>query len=62
MARVERIGSKYPQMDFCDAALVRISEMFPHAKVITTDSSHFTIYRRFGNKPLPLIHPAQESR
>jgi hypothetical protein len=45
-------------MDFCDAAVVRLAEIFPQAKVITTDSAHFTIYRRFGNKPLALVHPA----
>jgi hypothetical protein len=44
-------------MDFCDAAVVRLSEIFPRATVITTDSEHFTIYRRFGNKPLALLHP-----
>jgi len=58
MAPIRALAAKDPQMDFCDAAIVRISEMFPLAKVITTDSGHFTIYRRFGNKPLPLIHPA----
>ncbi len=52
------LAAKYPQMDFCDAAVVRMSEMFPRAKVITTDSAHFLVYRRFRDKPLPLIHPA----
>jgi hypothetical protein len=37
--------------------VVRLAEIFPRAKVITTDSAHFTVYRRFGNKPLDLIHP-----
>ena len=44
-------------MDFCDAAIVRLAEIFPQAKVITTDTAHFTIYRGFGNKPLALVHP-----
>lgn len=51
------LSAKYAQMDFCDAAVVRLAEIFPNARIITTDSAHFTIYRRFGNKPLALIHP-----
>jgi predicted nucleic acid-binding protein len=57
MSHLRSLTAKYPQMDFCDAAVVRLAEIFPQAKVITTDSAHFTIYRRFGNKPLALIHP-----
>lgn len=59
MPHVRALCAKYPQMDFCDAAVVRLSEIFPQAVVITTDSAHFTIYRRFGNKPLSLRHPSQ---
>jgi predicted nucleic acid-binding protein len=58
MPHLRSLSAKYPQMDFCDAAVVRLAEIFPQAKVITTDSAHFTIYRRFGNKPLALVHPA----
>lgn len=54
---IRALSAKYPQMDFCDAAVVRLAEIFPRSTVITTDSAHFTIYRRFGNKPLSLIHP-----
>lgn len=53
------LSAKYPQMDFCDAAVVRLAEIFPRATVITTDSAHFTVYRRFRDKSLSLIHPAQ---
>ena len=59
MPHVRALCAKYPQLDFCDAAVVRLAEIFPQAVVITTDSAHFTIYRRFGNKPLSLRHPAQ---
>ena len=58
MSHLRALSAKYPQMDFCDAAIVRLAEMFPRAKVITTDSAHFTVYRRFRDKPLALIHPA----
>ena len=53
------LSAKYPQMDYCDAAVVRLAEMFPRATVITTDSAHFSVYRRFRDKPLTLIHPAK---
>jgi predicted nucleic acid-binding protein len=58
MPHLRALSAKYPKMDFCDAAIVRLAEIFPQASVITTDSAHFTIYRRFGNKPLELVHPA----
>lgn len=57
ISHIRALSAKYPQMDFCDAAVVRLSEMFPRSTVITTDSAHFTVYRRFGNKPIGLIHP-----
>lgn len=58
MPHLRPLTAKYPQMDFCDAAVVRLAEIFPRATVITTDSAHFTVYRRFRDKPLSLIHPA----
>lgn len=57
IAHIRAMSAKYPEMDFCDAAVVRLSEMYFQAKVITTDTEHFTIYRRLRDKPLPLIHP-----
>jgi uncharacterized protein len=57
IVHIRALSAKYPQMDFCDAAIVRLSETYPLAKVVTTDSEHFTIYRRFRDKALPLIHP-----
>jgi predicted nucleic acid-binding protein len=57
MPHIWALSAKYPQMDFCDAAVVRLAEIYPQAKVLTTDSEHFTIYRRFRDKPLALIHP-----
>ena len=47
----------YPQLDAGDASLVVLSELFPKAKIITTDTRDFTIYRRFTDERLPLIHP-----
>jgi uncharacterized protein len=45
------------EMDLADACLVRLSEIYPRAKVITVDRDHFTIYRRNRNQPIPLMLP-----
>ena len=57
MPHLRALSAKYPQMDFCDAAVVRLAEIFPRATVITTDRAHFAVYRRFRDKPLALIQP-----
>jgi predicted nucleic acid-binding protein len=43
-------------MDFADACLVRMSELDPHSRVLTTDS-HFRIYRRNRRQQIPLLAP-----
>jgi len=53
------LSAKYSEMDFCDAAVVRLSEMHPRAAVLTTDIAHFTVYGRFRNRSIPLLHPKQ---
>ena len=45
------------RMDLADAGIVRSAEIFPKAKVITTDLDDFRIYRRNRNEPIQLIHP-----
>lgn len=57
VTRMVALLEKYPQMDAGDASLVVLSEQFPKARIITIDVRDFTVYRRFGNQPLPLIHP-----
>ena len=49
---------KYPDapMSLADATLVRLSEQHRTCRVLTLDS-HFRIYRRHGNKTLPLLMP-----
>jgi predicted nucleic acid-binding protein len=59
MPHVRALSAKYPAMDFCDAAMVRLSEIYPRARVITTDYAHFSVYRRFRDKPVLLIHPGR---
>lgn len=56
-SRAAELLAAYSQMDAGDASLVVLSERFPKAKIITTDVRHFTVYRRFRDDTLPLIHP-----
>lgn len=51
---VRKFGKR---MDLADASIVRLSELFPKARVITTDLEDFGIYRRNRSDPIPLIHP-----
>ena len=43
ISHLRALSAKYPEMDFCDAAMVRLAEMFPKATVVTIDSVHFTV-------------------
>jgi predicted nucleic acid-binding protein len=53
-AKIAKFGS---EMDLADACLVRLSEIYPLAEVITIDREHFSIYRRNRNQPMRLILP-----
>lgn len=57
MPQIRELCAKYRQMDFCDAGVVRLSELVPEATVLTTDKAHFMVYRRFCNQSIPLKHP-----
>ncbi len=43
-------------MSLADACLVRLSELYPSGEVFTLDSD-FRIYRRHGNKVIPVLMP-----
>ena len=60
LERTQELMIKYPQMDAGDASVVVMSELFPHATVITTDKAHFSVYRRFRFKKIPAIYPDTE--
>jgi uncharacterized protein len=45
------------RMDLADAGVVRLAEIFPKAKVITTDVGDFLIYRRNRSDSIQLIDP-----
>lgn len=55
--RLAELMAKYERMDVCDGSLVLLSERFPRAKILTVDFRDFPVYRRFGDKPLPLLMP-----
>jgi uncharacterized protein len=45
-------------MSLADACIVRMAEIYERHAVLTLDSD-FTVYRKDGQTPLALIHPAQ---
>lgn len=47
------------RMDYANACLVRLSEIYRDHTIVTTDADDFRIYRRFGRQPLPLLVPAK---
>ncbi len=51
------VAKYWPEMDVADGCVLRLNELFPGAKIITTDLRHFSTYRRQRNQPLSLIHP-----
>jgi len=57
LKRTQELMIKYQNMDAGDASLVTLSEMYPTAKIITTDRTDFTIYRRFRSQKLPALFP-----
>jgi predicted nucleic acid-binding protein len=44
-------------MSLADACLVRMAEIFPGSKVLTFDRD-FLIYRKHGNRVIPVLMPA----
>jgi Predicted nucleic acid-binding protein, contains PIN domain len=57
LERTQTLMLKDESMNAADASLVVLSEMYPQAKVITTDRADFTVYRRFRAQKLPLVFP-----
>jgi predicted nucleic acid-binding protein len=58
-SRLAQLVKKYGDhpMDFADACLVCMSEQTKDCKVVTIDQEDFTVYRRHGREPIPLIVP-----
>lgn len=43
--------------DLADLCLIRMSELYPHHRVITVDESDFRVYRRNKREAIPLLCP-----
>ncbi|MBF0290297.1 MAG: PIN domain-containing protein [SAR324 cluster bacterium] len=58
--RVKQLSKKYSDtpMDFADACIVRMSEIFTTSKIFTIDSD-FRIYRKQDKKILSLLIPSE---
>ena len=61
VAQVRGLWKKYADvpMSLADACLVRMSEKHDHHHVCTLDRD-FTVYRKRGREPIPLIIPPAE--
>ena len=46
-------------MAYADACLVRLSELFPDARLMTLDKD-FNVYRRLGRQVIPLLAPFRQ--
>lgn len=46
-------------MSLADACLVRLSELYPEHQLLTFDFD-FQVYRRHGNKVIPVIDPSRQ--
>ena len=57
--RVDHLMNQYADrpMDLADACVVRMSELYPRADVLTVDDD-FHIYRRNGNGAIPVVMPS----
>lgn len=59
IAALRKLQRKYRDtpMSLADACIVRMAELHDRHSVLTLDSD-FSVYRKNGNVPLRLIHPA----
>ncbi|MBA2430763.1 MAG: pilus assembly protein [Chthoniobacterales bacterium] len=48
------------QPDLADLCLIRMSEMYPHHRVITVDAADFGVYRRNKREVIPLLVPTSK--
>ena len=56
---VAQFMAKYSdrRIDLADACLIRLSELFPAAEVVTVDRADFQVYRRRERKVVPFLAP-----
>jgi uncharacterized protein len=61
LAHIASLAARYSDRkpDLADLCLIRMSEMFPMHKVITTDRADFRVYRRNKRDVIPTLFPPQ---
>lgn len=61
-AHLEELAARFAdqQPDLCDLCVVRMSELFPNHRVITTDRRDFAVYRRNKRDAIPTIFPPEK--
>lgn len=59
LARLAELAKRYADRkpDLADLCLIRLSELNPSLRVITTDVKDFRVYRRGRREMIPLVHP-----
>jgi predicted nucleic acid-binding protein len=57
--RLAELVQKYADcpMDFADACLVCLAEQTRDCRIVTVDRTDFSVYRRHGREPIPLLLP-----
>lgn len=55
--RMRTLMKRYERMDFTDAAVVVMSELHEHSRVLTVDRRDFSIYRRHDRRVIDFIAP-----
>ena len=55
LSLAKRYADRHP--DLADLCLIRLSELHPRRRVITTDVEDFRVYRRNAREAIPLISP-----
>jgi len=61
-AAVLRLLEKYADqgMDLADACIVRMAELTRDCRVLTTDRTDFSVYRRNGREAIPILSPRND--
>ncbi len=49
--------ARYDAMDLADAAIVVMSELHAHCRVLTVDRKDFTVYRRHDRRTIEFLAP-----
>jgi hypothetical protein len=59
LSRLAELAARYADRspDLADICLIRMSELYPKHRVITTDLNDFKVYRRGRREAIPLITP-----